>query len=612
MKETPMFAPVSVSRHSIAMIEERTETIRPRGGPGGEIAAHVSDHLELLADMGVDFASSLDIEETISKALNRIIAHLDAEGGALFLLDEAGETLRCHGSVGGTDITGLTLKRDQGIVGRCVQSNRGEIVRDARADPNFQKSVDEQTGFTTRSILCAPMSVKDQRLGAIELVNKRGGDGLFDDDDLLLLQVLSTSAALAVLNARMAEALVEQERVKRELELAAEIQRSLLPECRDETFPVHGVNIPARTVSGDFFDFFPLDDGRICFNLGDVSGKGMNAALLMAKTASLFRCLGKTIHEPGRLLALINDEVCETATRGMFVTMIGGVYDPATGIVRLANAGHEPPLFRDRDGSFSDLPAEAPPLGISPLLVEGGGFPETEIRLDGGTLYIFTDGLTEGYLENGEPLEVAGLKALIEENGDFAAAERIDKILAHLYRDNVVLRDDLTFMAIEDRGDGRACAAAKPAAGQGETLLKIHFPSIPDRLKLIRAAVKKTVEFCGCEPGVVQDVVIAVDEACQNVIRHAYGGGEGGEIELEITRLDGDLVLYLRDYADPIDVSKVKPRDLDDLRPGGLGTHFINEVMDEVEFMPSPTDGGNLLKMVKHIGARPETGLGGG
>ncbi len=606
-----MFAPVIVSRHIAPMIEGKNKTMRRQGGAGGKASAAESDHLELLADMGVDFASSLDIKETIAKALNRIIAHLDAEGGALFLLDEAGGTLRCHASVGGTDITGLTLKSDQGIVGRSVQSNKGEIVRDARTDPNFQKSVDEQTGFTTRSILCAPMSVKDQRLGAIEMVNKRGGDGLFDDDDLRLLQVLSTSAALAVLNARMAEALVEQERVKRELELAAEIQRSLLPECRDAAFPVHGVNIPARTVSGDFFDFFPLDDGRICFNLGDVSGKGMNAALLMAKTASLFRCLGKTIHEPGRLLALINDEVCETATRGMFVTMIGGVYDPATGVVRLANAGHEPPLFRDRDGSFSDLPAEAPPLGISPLLVEGVGFPETEIRLDGGTLYIFTDGLTEGYLENGESLEVAGLKALIEEYDALTAPERIHKVLGHLYRDNVVLRDDLTFMTIEDN-ENRRDTALKPGAapdnGAGETLLKIHFPSIPDRLKLVRAAVRKTVEFCGCDSGVVQDVVIAVDEACQNVIRHAYGGDEAGEIELEITRVNGDLVLYLRDYADPIDISKVKPRDLDDLRPGGLGTHFINEVMDEVEFMPSPTDGGNLLKMLKHIGARPETG----
>ena len=316
---------------------QSVESLLDEGGEG------ISDPLELLADMGQDFAASRDIEKTLMRALELITRHVGAAGGALFLLDEAGEMLTCQACVGATEITGMTLNSDEGIVGRCVQENAGEIVRDVANDPNFHKSMDDRTGFTTRSILCAPMSVKDQRIGAIELVNKLGGDGLFAEADLYLLQSLSASAALAVLNARMAEALVEQERVRRELELAAEIQRSLLPSPRPGSYPVHGVNVPARTVSGDFYDFFPSGDGRICFNLGDVSGKGMNAALLMAKTASLYRCLGKSEHSPGRLLGRLNEEICETATRGMFVTMVGGIYDPATGLVRLANAGHEPP-----------------------------------------------------------------------------------------------------------------------------------------------------------------------------------------------------------------------------------------------------------------------------
>src|SRR6185295_16982140 len=130
-------------------------------------------------------------------------------------------------------------------------------------------------------------------------------------------------------NARLADQLVEQERIKRELELASEIQRSLLPQA-DETLPIFGINRPIREVSGDFYDFFELPDGTVAFCLGDVSGKGMNAALLMAKTASLFRCLGKTIRDPARLLTILNREVQETASRGMFVTMIAGLYEPST------------------------------------------------------------------------------------------------------------------------------------------------------------------------------------------------------------------------------------------------------------------------------------------
>ena len=372
-----------------AHMPEARALASPQGGMG-------FDPLELLSEMGRDVASSRDMQASLEKAVAHITEYVKAAGGALFLLDEAGENLICEACVGETEITGLTLPSDQGIVGRSVQNHSAEIVRDVQNDPSFYNKFDQETGFTTRSIICAPLRVKDQRIGAVELINKRSEDGLFSDEDLLLLEAMSASAGLAIHNARQAEALVEQEVLARELELAAEIQRSLLPDARNDDFPVHGVNVPARTVSGDFYDFFELDDGRICFNLGDVSGKGMNAALLMAKTASLFRCLGKTIHQPGRLMALINEEICETSARGMFVTMVGGVFDPTTGVVRIANAGHEPPLFFDAEGQCTSYGAEAPPLGVTPLLGDGEGFPENEIKIEGGSFYIFTDGITEG------------------------------------------------------------------------------------------------------------------------------------------------------------------------------------------------------------------------
>ncbi|HEX9701467.1 MAG TPA: SpoIIE family protein phosphatase [Rhodospirillales bacterium] len=590
---------------------EPPETSRPTSSSaqGGAIY----DHLELLASMGREFASSLDIGASLKRAIEHITDYVDAEGGALFLLDEKGETLCCHACIGPTEITGLTLRCDQGIIGRCVQRNLGEIVRDVSKDPQFYSKIDAETGVTTRSILCAPMSVKDECIGAIELINKRGGDGLFVEADLHLLQAMSASAALAILNARMAEKLVEQERVARELELAAEIQRSLLPRSGVDGFPVAGINHAARTVSGDFYDFFTLEDGRICFNLGDVSGKGMNAALLMAKTASVFRCLGKTLHQPGRLLGRLNAEICETVTRGMFVTMIGGVYDPATGIVRLANAGHEPPLLHDTSGEFTALPAEAPPLGILPMIGGAEEFPELELRLDGGTLYIFTDGVTEGYLEDGRELEVGGFKKLIRENMGLGVDDRLNAVISRIDRGDVALRDDLTLLAIDDRAGfaqrtARRSADAKAlprdqaaAAGKDEILLTLNVPAHADRLKLVRNAVAEAARFCGCADDVARDIVIAVDEACQNIIRHAYGGLPGGEIALEIRRRGDEMIFLLRDFAETIDTASVKPRDLNDVRPGGLGTHFMREVMDDVTFLPPPSDGGNLLRMIKRL-----------
>lgn len=579
----------------------------PTDTPVAAATEQAYDQLELLSEMGQDFASTRDLQASLLRAVRHISEYTDAEGGALFLLEGAGETLKCHACVGASEITGLTMPSDKGIVGRCVQGNVAEIVRDVQNDPGFHSAVDEETGFTTRSILCAPLSVKDERIGAIELINKRGGDGLFSNEDLTLLQAMSASAALAILNARMAEALVEQERLARELELAAEIQRSLLPTPKDADFPVSGVNMPARTVSGDFFDFFELDDGRICFNLGDVSGKGMNAALLMAKTASLFRCLGKTLDQPGRLLARINEEICETATRGMFVTMVGGIYNPRTGIVRIANAGHEPPLFYDRDGEFTALEAEAPPLGIMPDLADNGGIPEAELLLDGGILYIFTDGVTEGYIGDGQELTVDGLKALLVENADKPVDDRLNAVVGRINSGDRQLRDDLTMLAVNDSNRieaprrRRGAKAANEEKGDGETLISLSIPSLPDRLKLIRTVVSQVAQVRECSEEVTRDLVIAVDEALQNVIRHAYGGSPDGVIDITIRRAGNLLIVLIRDYAETIDVAKVKPRDLNDIRPGGLGTHFMRETMDEVEFLISPDGGGNLLRMTKQI-----------
>ncbi len=569
-------------------------------GPQRRITTVHDADLALLAEMARDFASVQDLRLTLSMAVERATRHLEAAGGALFLLDEEGRELRCEACWGATEITGLVMRADQGIVGRCVQNNVAEIVRDVSADPSFNSSVDAQTGFTTRSILCAPMRVKEQRIGAIELVNKLSDDALFDEDDLRVLEVVSMGAALAIINTRMAEALVEQERVRRELELAAEIQRELLPARREAAFPVHGVNRPARTVSGDFYDFFALPDGRIAFCLGDVSGKGMNAALLMVKTASIFRCLGREGRTPGYLMARVNAEIRETATRGMFVTMVAGIYDPADGFIRLANAGHEPPLIVAEDGSFRTIPAEAPPLGLPAEIFDTESFPEQSFALDGRILLLFSDGVTEGYAADGQPLGVAGVRAAVAETVGRPASERIDAVSECLVAADRPLRDDATLLIVDD-APRRAGHLHGP---RSERMCKEAFRANAASLKRIRELVIAACQRCAFGKVETQDMVMAVDEAGQNIIRHAYRGEDVGDIVIEIVRGDEGLIVLLRDYAPTVDPATVQPRDLDDIRPGGLGTHIMRETMDEVLFLPPPEGRGNLLKLVKRIGGK--------
>ncbi|OOY52425.1 ATP-binding SpoIIE family protein phosphatase [Solemya velum gill symbiont] len=541
-------------------------------------------HIEVLADMAQSFAESLDIDDTLRTALRKTMQYLDAEAGSVFLLVDNDEILECRASEGPVDITGLRLPAGQGIVGQTVQENDTLIIRDVSKSKSFNVAVDEDTGFQTRSILCAPLTVRGERLGALELINKQGSDGLFSDRDRSFLSALASSAALAMLNARMAADLVEQEKVRKELEMAREIQNSLLPPMPPQDAPIHGLNIPARGVSGDLYLFFPLSNGRLFFALGDVSGKGIHAALFMAKTVSLIRALAKLEHSPGKLFARLNDEIRETASRGMFITLAAGTFDPASGKVCMTNAGHEPPLFRNIDGEYVAYPADAPPLGILPDLV----FEEVEIMLEGGALYLFTDGMTEGFDSEGQALGVAGVKAAIEQHQNLNPQARIQAMVEPLTDTDTQLRDDITLLVVEHQ----------PI----QVLAKIEVSALPTNLKGLRDGLREVLVENEIDKALVEKLVLAVGEAVMNVVQHGFDeGGAEGRITLEVCKERDGLLFRLMDNAPSMDPAEVTPRDLDDIRPGGLGTHFIRELMDSVEFMPPPAGSGNLLEMRKRI-----------
>jgi len=135
----------------------------------------------------------------------------------------------------------------------------------------------------------------------------------------------------------------------------------------------------------------------------------------------------------------------------------------------------------------------------------------------------------------------------------------------------------------------------------GERVVEIRFPSRPDRLRTMRAAVSDAAAASGCGEACIRDIVIAVDEACQNVIRHAYKGEPGNDVVVDMRYMPEYLVFYVIDFGPPANVDEIKPRPLDELRPGGLGTHFIKECMDETEFRALPDGAGNMLEMVKRI-----------
>lgn len=139
------------------------------------------------------------------------------------------------------------------------------------------------------------------------------------------------------------------------------------------------------------------------------------------------------------------------------------------------------------------------------------------------------------------------------------------------------------------------------SAALNQRVVELRFPSLPDRLCIVRALVKRTAEFAGCDPALAEQLVIAVNEACMNIIQHAYGDDAAGEIVLEIFNNADTISFRLQDFAKPVDLKKITPRQLDELRPGGLGTHFIHEIMDDYEMGHLEGDQGNYLEMSKRI-----------
>jgi sigma-B regulation protein RsbU (phosphoserine phosphatase) len=557
-------------------------TVAPRSPFAAADAAADRRALEFLAELSQALALSRDLRNTLAMALGRIADFMQAEAASMFLVEPRTRLIECRLCVGPVDIAGLKLEIGQGIVGRAVADNMTQIVRDAQTDARVNVRVDAETGFVTRSIICVPLTTAEGPIGALEVINRRGG-ALFEPADAVLLETLAAPAALAINNARLAHNLIEQNRIRRELELARRAQKSLLPKRRRGNFPLIGINLPAHEISGDFYDFFDLPGNRIAFVIGDIAGKGLDAAFLMVRTASLLRWIGKEDTPPSRWLARANAELCQWMREGRFVCALVGQYDRDSGEVVLAGAGFPPALLVDESG-FREFPADGPPLGIVPDVDYG----ETRLALGDAALYLFSDGVTDARDRARNRIGAAGLRELIVRHMKLAPEPRLRAMIGDLK--HMDLPDDTTVLLLQE-----------PRGDTAQLLLELQFPAQAEQMRAVRARLRTALDEQGVAPELRDRLVLAVDEACTNVIRHAYCGGDDETITLTMKRERDMLVFELRDEAPCVDPERITARSLDDCRPGGLGVPFIRALMDDWQLKRGPGGCGNILRMRKRL-----------
>jgi sigma-B regulation protein RsbU (phosphoserine phosphatase) len=387
----------------------------------------------------------------LNTALHVIISRLNAEAANIFLINKINNKFECISSLNQNYLDDYKLDLKSGVMGKALEQKKcvrvGNVRKDTREIAEFYFDLDNKTNFTTYSVLCSPLIVANECIGVIHCLNKKTEDKLFVENDRKLLEMLSPPAALAIRNAKMAKDMIEQNKTQREIEIVGEIQKSLLSKNKKEPFPLAGINIPAKIISGDFYNFSDLGNGKYGFGVADVSGKGIKSSLLMSKASSLYSFLSKNNFSPANLLIQLNNEICETISRGMFVTMLIGVYDSNTEELLLSNAGHEQPIILDKDNNFSNFTEAGPPLGIMPKVQ----YKEFKLSFVQSTMYIFTDGITEIKNSEGKELESEGFQKYIIKFKDKPINERLKLIVDNILNSKYIQKDDLTIAVIESK-----------------------------------------------------------------------------------------------------------------------------------------------------------------
>jgi serine phosphatase RsbU (regulator of sigma subunit) len=256
--------------------------------------------------------------------------------------------------------------------------------------------------------------------------------------------------SLALVNLLVLLEVAERLSLKGELEVAREIQLALLPRgaLHAGDIEIAGTTKPANTVGGDFYDVLPQADGTLVLTLGDVSGKGSPAALLMALLLAALRTLVEERLTPAALVARLNVQICRHSPASRFITLVYAVYDPRTGRLRYVNAGQNPPLIRRRDGRFDRLEG----TGIALGLFEPSTYEEAETTLEPGDVLVFySDGITEAEDPGGQPLEETGLEGVVAADAGGTAVAITASILAavHAHARRSRFADDLTVLVVK-------------------------------------------------------------------------------------------------------------------------------------------------------------------
>ena len=411
------------------------------------------DLLALISKVSVTLLAPGTLDETLRQIASLVFEAVPAERCLIMLRDRADDELKMRvaqirdqkGEVG-------EIRVSRSIIEEVVTRGRAVLTSDAQHDPRFASSTMTIQGI--RSVLAVPLGVGEKIFGMI-YADSPLAEAKFSQDHLTVLTTLASVAAIRVENARHAEEDLERERFERELNLAREIQQRFQPSSAPNTpgYELQGISFPCYEIGGDYYDYIQRPDGRLVIALGDVSGKGTSAALLMSSLHAAMHAQTSAQPTLVETMSAVNNYLAETIPLNRFVTLFCAELDPLTGQLVFINAGHNPPIIAHASGTMEQLAAGGIPLGITP----DAAFREGRTQLNyGDVLVIYSDGVSETQNKAGEEFGAMRLYDVLGRNlGESAAGirDRIESALTKFAQgtDSV---DDITLVIVKRLAEG--------------------------------------------------------------------------------------------------------------------------------------------------------------
>lgn len=433
---------------------DEPSTITKRTGPiagFGRLEVQPEAKLKAVLEISRALAGTTDLNALLPKILDtlfKVFPHADR--GVILFKNEDGKFIpKATKHRRATDDE--TVKVSRTILRTVLEQKTGVLSADATSDARFEAS-ESISNLTIRSMMCVPMlNLEGEPIGVIS-IDTQNPFNQFKEEDLDLLVAVAGQAAMSYESARLVVTAIEKQKQDREMGIAMDVQRALLPTAMPKPIPweFFASYDTAQAVGGDYFDCMVLPDGKkVCFAFGDVAGKGVPASLVMSKISTVVTITMNFVTDVLEAACRINDQMCTKAVEGRFVTFIIGIIDPETGDLEFVNAGHMPLMIRKLDGTIEEVGEEA--VGVPLGVMEGYPFEAVKRRIEPGeTIVLYTDGVSEAMNPNSDLYGMDRLRELVHTSSAGKAEELGKTILADVrkFASGRDQNDDITIMVI--------------------------------------------------------------------------------------------------------------------------------------------------------------------